>query len=78
MNHERNMDKKALQREARNEQLHGLYFDVSKDETLVINTLVQNFLAEPKKHHYSLIQEPGSVYTGHVLPSLGCASDIAR
>lgn len=41
--------RKALQSEARNEQLQGLYFDVSKDETLVINTLRSKFFCRPKK-----------------------------
>ncbi len=89
MDRERSIDKKSLeerkkrnctelQSEAKNEQLQGLYFDVIKDETLVINKLRLKFFRGTKKEeHYSHIQEPGSVYIGHVLPSLGCASDIA-
>ena len=59
-----------LQSEDRNEheQLQGLYFDGRKDETLMINKLHLKVFHRTEKERYSLIQELGSVYIGHVSP----------
>lgn len=35
------------------------------------------FAGQKKEEHYSLIQEPGSLYIGHVSPSSGSSNDIA-
>lgn len=58
--------------------LKGLYFDGRKDDTLVIDVAhSKRFRRVKKEEHYSLIQEPGSIYIGHVAPASGSSQDIA-
>lgn len=78
-------EKKAKRRELQNQSieernpLQGLYFDGRKDNTLVIENVNQkHFRRTIKEEHYSIIQEPGSVYVGHVTPSSGSAQNIAN
>lgn len=59
--------------------LLGLYFDGRKDETLFIEQAhSKRFRRVIKEEHYSLIQEPSSVYVGHVTPKSGSSEDIAK
>lgn len=67
-----------LQCQSIEEALHGLYFDGRKDETIVIKEInSKRFRKTEKEDHYSLIQEPGSKYIGHVSPTSGLSKDIA-
>ncbi|GBM01313.1 hypothetical protein AVEN_170360-1 [Araneus ventricosus] len=55
----------------------GLYLDGRKDNTLVVDLAnSKRFLRVKKEDHYSLIQEPGSVYIGHVTSTSGSSEDI--
>ncbi|GBN82647.1 hypothetical protein AVEN_70955-1 [Araneus ventricosus] len=57
--------------------LQGLYLDGRKDDALVIDLAHSKRLRRVKKEeHYSLIQEPGSVYNGHVTPTSGISEVI--
>ncbi|GBL75056.1 hypothetical protein AVEN_243840-1 [Araneus ventricosus] len=59
--------------------LQGLYLDGRKDDTLVVELAhSKRFRRVKKEEHYSLyiIQEPGSVYIGHVTPTSGSSEDI--
>lgn len=59
------------------DELHGMYFDGRKDDTLVIEEIQsKQFRRTVKEDHYSIIKEPGSVYLGHVSPNSGSAKDI--
>ena len=50
--------------------LEGLYFDGRKDTTLVIDTNKgKNVRKSIKEEHIVLVQEPGSKYLGHVVPT---------
>ncbi len=67
-----------MQSQSIKETLHGLYFDGRKDETMVIKEInSKHFRKTEKEDHYSLIQEPGSKYIGHVSPTSGLSKDIA-
>uniref|UniRef100_A0A1B6KM51 Uncharacterized protein n=1 Tax=Graphocephala atropunctata TaxID=36148 RepID=A0A1B6KM51_9HEMI len=56
----------------------GLYFDGRKDDTIVIEKVnLKHFRRVTKEEHYSIIQEPGSVYVSHVTPCSGSAQNIA-
>lgn len=58
--------------------VRGIYFDGRKDDTLVIEKIEsKHFRRTRKEEHYSIIQEPGSIYLGHVAPKSGSAKDIA-
>lgn len=58
--------------------LRGLYFDGRHDNTKTLikigSTTHQKLI---KEDHYSLVQEPGSEYIGHVTPKSGSAKDIS-
>ncbi|GBM06104.1 hypothetical protein AVEN_265166-1 [Araneus ventricosus] len=57
--------------------LQGLYLDGKKDDTLVVDLAhSKRFRRVKKEEHNSLIQEPGSVYIGHVTPTSGSSEDI--
>lgn len=78
-------EKKAIRREFQNQSteernlLQGLYFDGRKDNTLVIEKVNQkHFRRTIQEEHYSIIQEPRSVYVGHVTPSSGSAQNICN
>ncbi|GBL75885.1 hypothetical protein AVEN_234228-1 [Araneus ventricosus] len=54
-----------------------LYMDGRKDDTLVVDLVhSKGFRRVKKEEHYSLIQEPGSVYNGLVTPTSGSSGDI--
>lgn len=58
--------------------IQGLYFDGRKDNTLKIDKVNNKcFRRTAKEEHYSIIQEPGSIYVGHVSPTTGTSKDIA-
>lgn len=58
--------------------IQGLYFDGRKDNTLKIDEVNNKcFRRTAKEEHYSIIQEPGSIYVGHVSPSTGSSKVIA-
>lgn len=62
-----------------NEEICGLYFDGRKDQTLFVEKINgKNFRRSRKEDHYSLIQEPGSIYIGHVSPSSSTAAFITK
>lgn len=57
--------------------LQGLYFDGRKDDTIVVEMAhSKRFLRVLKEEHYSLIQEPGNIFLGHVTPNSGSSEDI--
>lgn len=57
--------------------LQGLYLDKRKNDTLVIHLAhSKRFRGVKKQEHYSLIQEPGSVYIGHVTPTSGSSEEL--
>jgi len=57
----------------------GIFFDGRKDETFSVENLNdKRFRRTIKEEHYSLVQEPESVYIGHVSPSSSSAADISR
>lgn len=61
------------------EESWGLFFDGRKDDTLFVERLNgKQFRRNVKEEHYSLIQEPGSIYIGHVSPSSSSATDITQ
>ncbi|GBN84912.1 hypothetical protein AVEN_243462-1 [Araneus ventricosus] len=83
------MDKHKIRREKQNVRaelcskseefpLQGLYLDGRKDDTLVVDLAHSKRFRRVKKReeHYSLIQEPGSVYIGHVTLISGSSEDI--
>lgn len=82
------IDKNKIRREKQNVRaelcsksdefpLQGLYLDGRKDDTLVVDLAhSKRFRRVKKEEHYSLIQEPGSVYIGHVTPTSGSSEDI--
>ncbi|GBM30491.1 hypothetical protein AVEN_156251-1 [Araneus ventricosus] len=82
------IDKNKIRREKQNVRaelcsksddfpLQGLYLDGRKDDTLVVDLAhSKRFRRVKKEEHYSLIQEPGSVYIGHVTPTSGSYEDI--
>lgn len=75
---EKERNRTELQTEIKHEALKGLYFDGRKDKTLMMEKLHAKYFRRAKKEeHYSLIQEPGSLYIGHVSPSSGSSNDIA-
>lgn len=58
--------------------IQGLYFDGRKDNTLKIDKVNNKcFRRTAKEEHFSIIQEPGSIYVGHVSPTTGTSKDIA-
>lgn len=60
------------------EESWGLYFDGRRDDTFCIEKVNhKQFRRTIKEEHYSLVEEPGSVYIGHVSPSSSSATDIA-
>lgn len=66
-----------LSNEADDLPLKGLYLDGRKDDTLVVELVhSKKFRRTKKEEHYSLIQEPGSSYIGHVTPTSGSSGDI--
>lgn len=78
-------EKIAERRELQNQSIEGrnpvqgLYFDGRKDKTLVNEIVNQkHFRRTIKEEHYSIIQEPGSVYVGHVTPLSGSSKNIAN
>lgn len=58
-------------------KLRGLYFDGRKDKTLTQErTGSKHYRKIITEEHYTLIQEPGSEYIGHISPNSGSAEDI--
>ncbi|GBM85896.1 hypothetical protein AVEN_144323-1 [Araneus ventricosus] len=79
------MDKNKIRREIQNVRaelcrksdefpLQGVYLDGRKDDTLVVD--LAHSKSRVKKSKSSLIQEPGSVYIGHVTLTSGSSEDI--
>src|SRR6218665_1653138 len=59
--------------------LHGLYFDGRKDKTLQNVKEGQKYYRRVvSEEHLSLVQEPGSIYVGHVSPTAGSALQIKK
>lgn len=55
----------------------GIYFDGRKDKTLSHESVDGKFHRRiTVEEHISLVQEPGSTYLGHVMPSSGSAAAI--
>lgn len=53
-------------------KLQGLYFDDRKDKTIVVEMAhSKRFRRVTQEEPYSLIQEPGSIFLGHVTPNSG-------
>lgn len=75
---ERYRSRKSLQANQLNtDQLHGIYFDGRKDDTMVIERIEsKQFRRTIKEEHYSIIKEPGSVYLGYVSPNSDSSKDI--
>ncbi|GBM25056.1 hypothetical protein AVEN_96644-1 [Araneus ventricosus] len=49
------------------------------EDTFVIEKVnSKQFRRTIKEEHYSILQEPGSVFDGHVAPSFGSAQNIAN
>jgi hypothetical protein len=58
-------------------ELLALYFDGRKDNTLkIVKNGVKLYRTMVKKEHISLVQEPGSIYMGYVVPHVGSAKGI--
>lgn len=84
------IDKNKIRREKQNVKaelcsksdalpLLGLYLDGRKDDTLVIEQAhSKRFRRIIKEEHFSLIQEPGSLYVGHITPNSGSSEDIVK
>lgn len=83
------VDKCKIRREKRNiravlstsiteNKLLGLYFDGRKDNTIMVEMAhSKRFRRVITEEHYSLIQEPGHIFLGHVTPNSGTSKDIA-
>lgn len=68
-----------MQNKDKHNPLRVLYFDGRKDGTLIIEKLKsKQFRRTKKEEHYSILQEPGSAFVGHVSPSSGSAENIAN
>lgn len=75
MRRERSCVRKTLQC-SHESVLHTLFFDGCKDQTLAVENIDSKYFHRSKKEdHYSLTEEPGSIYIGDV--SAGTSSDIA-
>jgi len=84
------IDKSKLQRErsksrhravsaTHTSELLALYYDGRKDETLTKE--IVDGKAHRKKiteEHISMVEEPGSIYVGHVTPASGTGADISK
>lgn len=58
-------------------ELNALYFDGRKDKTLkIIKKSGKCYRTLIVEEHISLIQEPGSIYLGYVVPNVGTAKGI--
>lgn len=56
--------------------MNAIYYDGRKDQTLAIEEKVgRSHRRTLDEEHISLVQETGSVFLGHVTPSLGSAKD---
>lgn len=59
--------------------LLGLYFDGRHDKTLLKEKKGSKiYYSADKEDHYSLVQEPGSKFFGHITPSSGHAKNITE
>lgn len=55
----------------------ALYFDGRKDKTFkIIKKDGKCYRTTTVEEHISLIQEPGSIYMGYVIPEVGTAKGI--
>ncbi|CAH0551078.1 unnamed protein product [Brassicogethes aeneus] len=60
-----------------NKPLKGLYFDGRKDNTLRQEKVGNKYYRKTvKEEHLSLLQEPESVYIGHIVPASGTAINL--
>lgn len=74
-----NRSKLQMLNKDKHNPLQGLYFDGRRDDTLIIEKIKsKQFRRTKKEDHYSILQEPGSVFVGHVSPSSGSAENIAN
>jgi hypothetical protein len=74
---ERRKKRKQLQGKQSPKHVCGLYFDGRKDKTMMnIQEGGKYYRRTVTEEHYSLIQEPGSSYLGHVTPNSGTAKEI--
>lgn len=59
--------------------IRGLYFDGRKDKTAAqVKEGAKFYRRTQTEEHISLVQEPGSMYVGHVTPTSGTAAETAR
>jgi hypothetical protein len=66
-----------LQQQQRPQQLHSIYFDGRKDVTLHNTKIGGSYHIEKyKEEHIVIIEEPKSLYVGHVTPKTGKSVDI--
>ena len=56
-------------------QVLGLYFDGRKDVTLVRDEITHH-VQKRTEEHYVLVEQPGNVYIGHVVPDSGSSRSI--
>ena len=57
----------------------GLYFDGRRDKTLVQEEKgSKKYKKTITEEHYSLVQEPKSLYLGHVSPVTGSSEHITK
>ncbi|CAG9826869.1 unnamed protein product [Diabrotica balteata] len=62
-----------------NKPIKSIYFDGRKDKTLVQEKKGERYHKRTiAEEHVSLIEEPNSVYLGHVTPSAGSAKSIGK
>jgi len=75
---ERKRVRKELQSELP-DSVSALYFDGRKDRTRVNVKQGKKYYAKTiTEEHVTLVQEPKSVYLGHITPSSGCSKTIAN
>jgi hypothetical protein len=76
---ERQRKRSEVIRNQKSDVLTGLYFDGRKDKTLRIETIGRKrYRRSVVEEHVSLVQEPGSKYIGHIVPSSSCAANVEK
>ena len=75
---ERARTRSSLKDSESNIILRGLYFDGRKDNTLFVEAEgSKRFRRVMKEEHIALLQEPGSKYISHIIPTTGSAKHIS-
>ncbi|CAH1968197.1 unnamed protein product [Acanthoscelides obtectus] len=74
---QRTKTRNKLLNEVKISELNALYFDGRKDKTLkIVKKNGKCYRTLTVEEHISLIQEPGSIYLGYVVPNVGTAKGI--